>query len=282
MPHNFQPGDLVFAKMKGYPYWPARVSVSSRGGVEAGGLLPLSSFTGLEGEGSCCFINQCMRWAWFSMTCSSSSSSAQAVFYHAIAHAFLASKDLFPYEKSKERYGKPNKRKGFNEGLWEIQNNPHANYNAPAEASSSDSEGGAGSDAEEEGPKKAESGSDAESEHGSEPGGGGGGVKRKAPPTKVPPAKRVRNSSSERELEQESDSGSDPENSGSSDSESEKNSDQVRAETPPPEPSPEEKLQKLHTDIKFALKVDSPLNTEGAAEPYSLTLRELQNPTAKH
>ena len=27
-----------------------------------------------------------------------------------------------------------------------------------------------------------------------------------------------------------------------------------------PEPSPEEKLQKLHTDIKFALKVDNPVS----------------------
>ncbi|XP_035993479.1 PC4 and SFRS1 interacting protein 1a isoform X2 [Fundulus heteroclitus] len=95
MARDWKPGDLIFAKMKGYPHWPARIDEVPDGAVKPSNIKYPIFFFGTHET------------------------------------AFLGPKDIFPYQPNKDKYAKPNKRKGFNEGLWEIENNPKVELTAP-------------------------------------------------------------------------------------------------------------------------------------------------------
>eukprot|EP00118_Oscarella_pearsei_P011564 m.78312 g.78312 ORF g.78312 m.78312 type:complete len:309 (+) comp36098_c0_seq4:85-1011(+) len=84
---SFEAGNLIWAKMKGYPHWPARIENAIGDGKKP------RKYT--------------------------------VFFFGTHETGFMTGKELFPYEENKERFSKPLKMRGFRDALQEIEENPH-------------------------------------------------------------------------------------------------------------------------------------------------------------
>ncbi|OXB79430.1 UNVERIFIED_CONTAM: hypothetical protein H355_007639 [Colinus virginianus] len=196
-PREYKAGDLVFAKMKGYPHWPARPFRDSPMVVDAFVFQSRKVASGFKHDSNevLCMYNtwenreeqdqdrltssialdkralgedECKWWKIDELPEGAVKPPANKYpifFFGTHETAFLGPKDLFPYKEYKDKFGKSNKRKGFNEGLWEIENNPgvkFTGYQAIQQQSSSETEGEGGNTAdassEEEGDRVEEDG----------------------------------------------------------------------------------------------------------------------------
>uniref|UniRef100_A0A3B3CRK0 PWWP domain-containing protein n=1 Tax=Oryzias melastigma TaxID=30732 RepID=A0A3B3CRK0_ORYME len=84
---QFKAGDLVFAKMKGFPHWPARVDSGFKK------RIPVYFFGTHQ-------------------------------MYVQLTFCVTPNKNIVPYLGNKMKYGSGVRIRGFVEGMWEIQNTP--------------------------------------------------------------------------------------------------------------------------------------------------------------
>ncbi|KAF6775967.1 hypothetical protein AHF37_04880 [Paragonimus kellicotti] len=95
----YSPGDKIFAKVKGHPHWPCRINPLPSGVHIPKGKYPIF-FYGTH-EVYVPFVGDFIYYRYF-----------------------LGPRDIFPYEKYKEKYGISRNKAVFQAGLREIEENP--------------------------------------------------------------------------------------------------------------------------------------------------------------